>query len=140
MHLYPSGVLKAVKKIETNIYPGIPTDLQQPLAVLATQSTGTTVIFEKMFESRFNYVFELNKMGANIIIADPHRIIINGPTPLYGREVKSFDLRAGATLVVAGLLADGETIIHQAEMIDRGYEDIVGRLKKLGAEIQRVDE
>ncbi len=140
LHLYPSGVLKAVKKIETNIYPGIPTDLQQPLAVLATQSAGTTMIFEKMFESRFNYVFELNKMGANIIIADPHRIIINGPTPLYGREVKSFDLRAGATLVVAGLLADGETIIHQAEMIDRGYEDIVGRLKKLGAEIQRVDE
>lgn len=135
----PSGVLRALNKIETNIYPGVPTDLHQPIAVLATQCDGTTMIFEKMYEGRFNYVSDLNKMGANIIIADPHRIIINGPTPLYGQEVKSYDLRAGATLIIAGLLADGETIIHEAEMAERGYEDIIGRLTKIGAKIEKVD-
>jgi len=134
-----SGELKSVKKIETNIYPGIPTDLQQPLALLATQASGPTLIFEKMFEGRFKYVSELQKMGANIIQANPHQIIINGPTPLHGTQVESFDLRAGATLILAGLLADGETIIHEAEIVDRGYEDIVGRLQKLGADIQKVE-
>jgi len=135
----PAGELKAVKKIETNIYPGIPTDLQQPLAVLATQAAGPTLIFEKMFEGRFKYTSELQKMGANIINANPHQIIITGPTPLYGTEVKTFDLRAGATLIVAGLLADGETIINEAEIVDRGYEDIVGRLQKIGADIQKIE-
>lgn len=138
LHIRPSEI-KSVNKIETNFHPGIPTDLQQPLAVLATQASGTTLIFEKIFEGRFKYVSELIKMGASIIIANPHQIIINGPTPLYGTEVKTFDLRAGATLIIAALLADGETIIHDAEIIDRGYENIIGRLQKLGAEITRVE-
>lgn len=131
----PSGRLKAVKKIETNIYPGIPTDLQQPLTLLATQAEGTTMVFEKMFEGRFNFVSELKKMGASIEILDPHRLVVNGPVPLTGTEVKSFDLRAGATLLLAGLLAEGETIINEAEVVKRGYENIEERLTKLGAEI-----
>ncbi len=139
LDLKPNGAFRSVKKIETNIYPGLPTDLQQPLAVLATQANGPTLIFEKMFEGRFKYTSELRKMGANIFQANPHQIIINGPTPLHGTKVRSFDLRAGATMIIAGLLADGETIIQEAEMIDRGYEDITGRLQKIGADIKRVD-
>ena len=139
IHIKSGGVLKAVKKIETNIYPGLPTDLQQPFALLATQADGSTLIFEKMFEGRFKYVAELQKMGANIQVLGPHRILITGPTPLQGCEVKSYDLRAGATLVIAGLLADGETIIHEAEMVDRGYENIVERLQAIGADIKKID-
>jgi len=139
LHIKKGGNLKALEKIETNVYPGVPTDLQQPLAVLATQAAGSTLIFERIFEGRFNYVSELQRMGANIQTLDSHRILVTGPTPLIGTEVKSFDLRAGATLLIAGLLADGETIIDEAELIDRGYEDIVGRLQKLGAEIERID-
>jgi len=140
LHIKPSGSLKAVNKIETNIYPGIPTDLQQPLTLLATQANGTTLVFEKMFEGRFGFVSALKEMGANIEILDPHRILVTGPTPLQGAEVKSFDLRAGATLIIAGLLADGETIIHEAELIERGYEDIIGRLKSIGASIKKIEE
>ena len=139
IHIKPGGVLKAVKKIETNIYPGLPTDLQQPLALLATQASGSTLIFEKMFEGRFKYVAELQRMGANIQVLGPHRILITGVTPLQGCEVKSYDLRSGATLVIAALLADGETIIHEAEMVDRGYENIVERLKSIGADIEKID-
>jgi UDP-N-acetylglucosamine 1-carboxyvinyltransferase len=139
LHIKPSGFLKSVKKIETNIYPGIPTDLQQPLTLLATQSEGTTLVFEKMFENRFGFVTALKEMGSDIEQLDPHRILITGPTALTGQEVKSYDLRAGATLVMAGLIADGETVINEAELVDRGYEDIVGRLKKLGADIRKQD-
>ncbi|KKU12288.1 MAG: UDP-N-acetylglucosamine 1-carboxyvinyltransferase [Parcubacteria group bacterium GW2011_GWC2_45_7] len=85
------------------------------------------------------YVHELIKMGANAIIADPHRVIIAGPTSLSGQEIKSLDLRAGATLVIAGLVAEGETILHDAEVIDRGYENLEVRLKAIGAEIKRVN-
>ncbi len=138
LQIKKGGQLRAIKKLETNIYPGIPTDLQQPFAVLATQASGSTLIFEKMYDGRFNYVSELQKMGANIQPLDAYRILITGPTPLIGCEVKSFDLRAGATLIIAGLLADGETIINEAEVVDRGYEDIVGRLQKIGAEIERI--
>lgn len=119
-------------------YPGFPTDLQAPFGVLATQCTGTSLIQDPLYEGRMSYVSELVKMGANAIVADPHRVIINGPTPLYGQEIKSFDLRAGATLIIAGLIAQGETIINEAEIVDRGYEDIDGRLRALGANIERV--
>jgi len=81
------------------------------------------------------YVNELIKMGANAVIADPHRVVISGPTPLRGSEIRSLDLRAGATMVLAGLIAEGETIIHDAEMVYRGYEALDERLRELGAEI-----
>lgn len=138
IHLRPSHHLKAFK-LQTLPYPGFPTDLQAVFGVLATQCEGTTLIQETLYEGRFNYINELVKMGANAIVADPHRVIINGPTPLYGQDMKSFDLRAGATLILAGLAAQGETVINEAEIVDRGYEKIGERLADLGAEITRVD-
>jgi len=133
----PTPNLNAINKIETRIYPGIPTDLQAPLAVLATQAKGTTLIHDTMYEGRFAYINELNKMGANAIICDPHRALITGPTPLYGQTITSFDLRAGATLIIAALLAEGQSTIEKVEQVDRGYERIEERLRNLGAEIKR---
>ncbi len=138
LKVHPSSNLRSFK-LQTLPYPGFPTDLQAPFAVLATQASGTTLIQDPLFEGRMGYVSELIKMGANAIVADPHRVVINGPTPLYGTEIKSFDLRAGATLIIAGLVAKGQTIISQAEMVDRGYEKIEERLTKLGAKIKRVE-
>lgn len=123
--------------LQTLPYPGFPTDLQAPFAVLATQATGTSLIHDPMFEGRMGYVQELIKMGANAIVCDPHRVLITGPTPLYGQEIRSFDLRAGATLIIAGLLAQGITTIENAEMVDRGYESIEQRLSAIGAKITR---
>jgi UDP-N-acetylglucosamine 1-carboxyvinyltransferase len=127
-------------KLQTMIYPGFPTDLQAIFGLLATQCHGTTLLHDPMFESRMGYINELTKMGANAIIADPHRAIVTGPTPLRGTEIRSLDLRAGATMVLAGLAAQGETIIHDAEMVYRGYEDLDGRLRELGADITRINE
>ena len=138
LHIKPSYHLKSFK-LQTLPYPGFPTDLQAVFGVLATQCEGTTLIHETLYENRFNYVNELVKMGANAIIADPHRVIINGPTPLFGQEMRSFDLRAGATLIIAGLIAQGETIINEAEIVDRGYEKIGERLATLGANIKRME-
>ncbi len=129
--------LKAFK-LQALPYPGFPTDLQAPFGVLATQAAGTSLIHDPLYEGRMGYVNELMKMGADAIIADPHRVIITGPTPLYGGSIKGLDLRAGATLVIAGLLAQGETRIAEAEQIDRGYEDLDGRLRALGARIERI--
>jgi len=85
------------------------------------------------------YVGELIKMGANAVVCDPHRVLITGATPLYGTEIRSLDLRAGATLILAGLLAEGETIIHDAEIVERGYERFDERLRELGAVIKKID-
>ncbi|MBI3251448.1 MAG: UDP-N-acetylglucosamine 1-carboxyvinyltransferase [Candidatus Andersenbacteria bacterium] len=123
--------------VQTLPYPGVPTDLQAPFSVIATQVTGSSLIHDPMYEGRFKYVSELQKMGANIVVCDPHRIIITGPTPLSGRRIPSLDIRAGATLLMAGLIAKGETIIDNAEIIDRGYANIVDRLQAIGANITR---
>ncbi len=131
--------LKAFK-YQSMPYPGLPTDLMAPFGVLATQCVGTSLIHEPLYEGRFGFVNELVKMGANAVICDPHRVLISGPTPLYGREIKSLDLRAGATLLVAGILADGETILQGAEIIDRGYERIEERFAEVGAEIIREED
>jgi len=138
LKIKPSTSLRAFR-LQTLPYPGFPTDLQAPFGVLATQCTGTSLIQDPMYEGRLGYVQELIKMGANAIVADPHRVIITGPTPLYGQEIKSFDLRAGATLIIAGLVAQGQTIINEAEVVDRGYEKIEERLSNLGARIKRVE-
>lgn len=130
------ATLKAFK-LQTMPYPGMPTDLMAPFGVLATQCSGTTLIHEKMFDGRFGFLAELTKMGANAVVSDPHRAFITGPTPLHGHEIRSLDLRAGIALLLAGLLADGETIIHDAEIIDRGYERIEDRLNQVGAAITR---
>lgn len=132
------SALKAFK-LQSMPYPGFPTDLMAPFGVLATQASGTSLIHEPLYEGRFGFVNELIKMGANAVVCDPHRVLITGPTPLYGQEIKSLDLRAGATLLVAGILADGETVLHEAEIIDRGYERIEERFASLGADIRRED-
>lgn len=138
LKIKPSSSLRAFR-LQTLPYPGFPTDLQAPFGVLATQCNGTSLIQDPLYEGRMSYVSELVKMGANAIVADPHRVVITGPTPLYGQEIKSFDLRAGATLIIAGLIAEGETIINEAEVVDRGYERIEERLHALGAEIKRIE-
>lgn len=125
-------------KLQTMPYPGFPTDLQAPFSILATQAHGMSLIHDPMYEGRFNHLQELNKMGAKTILSDPHRAIIYGKTPLNGAHIKSFDLRAGATLILAGLIAKGKTIIDEAEQIDRGYEKIEEKLKKIGADIKRI--
>jgi UDP-N-acetylglucosamine 1-carboxyvinyltransferase len=125
-------------KLQTLPYPGFPTDAQAPFGLLATQCNGTSLIHDPMFDGRFGYVGELQKMGANATVCDPHRVLISGPTPLYGTEIRSLDLRAGATLVLAGLVAQGETVIHGAEIVDRGYEALHERLAAVGADISRV--
>ena len=129
--------LKA-SKVEARTYPGIPTDLQAPFAVLAAQANGTSLIHDTLYEGRMGYINELSKMGANALICDPHRVLITGPTPLYGQEITSFDLRAGATLIIAALIAEGESKINEAHQVDRGYEKIEERLRGLGADIKRV--
>ncbi len=125
--------------IRTDIYPGFPTDLQAPFAVLLTQAAGNSKIYETMYEGRLNYLQELAKMGASAQILNSHEAVIFGPTPLVGKEIDSLDIRAGATLILAALTAAGTSVINNAEMIDRGYEDIEGKLRALGAKIERRD-
>ncbi len=134
----PVGMLTSAK-IEARIFPGLPTDLQAPFGILATQAHGTSLIHDTLFEGRLGYINELNKMGANAIICDPHRALISGPTQLYGAEITSFDLRAGATMIIAALVAQGESVISNIEQIDRGYENIEERLRSIGADITRLE-
>lgn len=137
VQISPWSSLK-IKKIQSLPYPGIPSDLLSAFGVLSTQSEGSTLIHDPLYESRLKYLEELIKMGAEIYFADPHRAIINGPTKLYGRELKSLDLRGGAALIMAGLIAEGKTVIRNIYQIDRGYEKIEERLRGIGADILRV--
>jgi UDP-N-acetylglucosamine 1-carboxyvinyltransferase len=118
-------------------HPGIPTDLQAPFAVLASRSHGTSLIHDPLYEDRFKHIVELQKMGAKAVICDPHRVVIEGPQELTGRVIPGLDIRAGATLIMAGLIAQGETVIQDAEIIERGYADLTERLQALGARISR---
>lgn len=131
--------LQSVPKLHTNIWPGFPTDLISAAIVLATQSKGITLCHDWMYESRMFFVDKLISMGANIILADPHRCLVYGVTKLKGRDLESPDIRAGMALVLASLVARGKSIIHRAELIERGYEDAVTKLKNLGADIKRVE-
>jgi UDP-N-acetylglucosamine 1-carboxyvinyltransferase len=131
--------LTAVSKVKSQPHPGFPSDLQAPFGVLATQASGETLIFDSMYEGRLKYLYELEKMGAEIEILDPHRAIVKGPTKLTGTTVESIDLRAGATLLIAALVAEGESTLHTAEQIDRGYEKIEERLNLLGADVRREE-
>lgn len=125
-------------KIKTQPYPGFPTDLQAPMSILATQASGTSTIYETMFESRLNYTRELIKMGAKIHLENSREAVVHGPTALKGKRITSLDLRSGATLIIASLIAIGESEILHAEHIDRGYANIDQRLNKLGAHIERI--
>lgn len=123
-------------KLQTLPYPGFPTDLQASFALLATQAAGMSLIHDPMYEGRFGYGRELTKMGANLLQADPHRLVVYGPTPLTGAHIKSLDLRAGITLVIAAMVAKGDSTIENTEIIGRGYGNIAERLRAVGAKVE----
>ncbi len=126
-------------KVEDGPWPAFPADLTSIAVALATQSAGSVLIFEKMFENRLFFVDKLISMGAEITICDPHRAIVIGPRQLRGQRVSSPDIRAGMAILIAALCADGESEIHDVRQIDRGYERIDERLRDLGARIERVE-
>jgi UDP-N-acetylglucosamine 1-carboxyvinyltransferase len=125
------------RDIRTAPHPGFPTDLQAQYMTLATQANGTTVVHEEIFENRFMHVAELRRMGADVQ-AEDRTAVVRGPTPLSGAQVMATDLRASACLLLAGLVAEGTTVVDRVYHIDRGYERIEEKLGGLGAEIQRV--
>ena len=125
--------------VQTQVFPGFPTDLQQPLTTLLTQCNGVSILEENIYENRFQNVPYLNQMGANIKI-DDKTLLISGPTKLIGKEVEATDLRAGACLVLAGLVATGTTKITNIKYILRGYENIIEKLTNVGAHISLIEE
>ena len=131
----PQGEQRAVN-VKTQVYPGFPTDLQQPMTALLCMANGTSTVCETIFEQRFKHLDELRRMGARIKLVD-RTVLIEGVRELYGAPVTVTDLRAGAALVVAGLMAKGVTEIYETSYIDRGYERIEEKLRQLGAEIRR---
>ena len=137
-YLIKSRKITSAKKVVTNIWPGFPTDLMSAVIVLATQAKGVTLCHDWMYESRMFFTDKLISMGANITIADPHRVLVYGPTKLHGRVVDTPDIRAGMALVLAALVAEGQTLINKVELIERGYENVVGKLKSLGVDINSI--
>lgn len=141
-------------ELETDTHPGFMTDWQQPLVVLLTQANGISVIHETVYEDRFGYIKELNKMGADITVFNkclgekecrfngknhPHSAVVKGPTPLRGIEMEIHDIRAGCAHVIAALIAKGESKIHGIEHLDRGYENLEEKLLSLGAKVKRIN-
>ena len=137
VRIVSDGKFKAVD-IKTLPYPGFPTDMQAQMMAMATMAEGTGMITETVFENRFMHVDELKRMGANIKI-DGRSAVIEGVSTLTGCQVKATDLRAGAAMVLAGLVAEGETEIGCIHHIDRGYENLVDKFRALGADISRVE-
>ena len=125
--------------VKTYFYPGFPTDMQPQFAALLAVANGTSIVTESVWESRFQYVDELRKMGADVTV-DGNRATINGVARLKAAEVTATDLRAGAALIIAGLNAEGETKVAGVEKIERGYDDIVGKLRSIGAEVELIEE
>ena len=128
-----------IPKIEDGPWPAFPADLTSIAVIVATQARGTVLIFEKMFESRLFFVDKLVSMGARIILCDPHRAVVTGPTKLYGQQMSSPDIRAGMAMLLAALCAEGTSTIGNIGEIDRGYERIDERLRSLGARIERIE-
>ncbi len=143
--LVPSGQKRAITpdiggaipKVDDAPWPGFPADLTSLALVLATQCDGTVLIHEKLFESRLFFVDRLIAMGARIVLCDPHRAVVIGPSRLHGTDMASPDIRAGMALIGAALAAEGRSVIHNARQVDRGYERIDTRLAALGARIKR---
>lgn len=128
------------RDIETAPYPGLATDLQSPTSVLLSQANGTSRLHETIFEDRLEWLSELRRMGAKVELQDAHHASIHGPAKLKGAEVEMGDLRAGASLILAALVAEGTSLIHGAHHVRRGYENIEGKFLDLGAQIERVSE
>ena len=144
LHLPPNQQLEirndlgaAIAKVEDGTWPNFPSDLMSVSIVMATQATGTLLFFEKLFESRMYFVDRLIEMGARIVQCDPHRVVVSGPARLLGTRMSSPDIRAGVSLLLAALCAKGESIIGNAGVIDRGYENVDSELRRLGADIIR---
>jgi len=131
----PSKLVSSRGKFQTRPWPGFPTDLMSPFIVLATQTAGTVVCHDWMYEWRMFFVDDLISMGAKIFIADPHRVIVSGPTPLLSDRLFCKDIRAGISVILAALTANGRSEIENVEVVARGYERIDDRLRSLGAEI-----
>jgi UDP-N-acetylglucosamine 1-carboxyvinyltransferase len=127
-----------IPKIEDGPWPAFPADLTSIAVVVATQCEGMILVFEKMFESRLFFVDKLVSLGARLLLCDPHRVVVAGPSQLRGGTVESPDIRAGMAILLAALAAEGESVIHNIGQIDRGYERIDERLRSLGAKIERV--
>lgn len=130
--------LKPLDNLKTGVHPGFPTDLFAPFSILLSQANGVSKIFETLFEGRFNYLFELEKMSGRVELLNPHQALIIGPQKLKAMPVASCDIRAGAAIVLAALVAEGETLITNINYIDRGYQKLDQKLNSLGADIQRV--
>lgn len=132
----------AIPSIDDAPWPGFPADMMSVTLVAATQATGTVLFHEKMYESRLFFVDRLINMGARIILCDPHRAVVQGPSTMRGEPqgISSPDIRAGIALLIAALCADGTTVIRNIQQIDRGYENIEGKLLALGAKIKRIKE
>lgn len=138
--ILPSNLVASRGKFQTRPWPGFPTDLMSPFIVLATQTKGTVVCHDWMYEWRMFFVDDLISMGAKIFIADPHRVIVTGPTPLLSDRLFCKDIRAGISVILAALTADGRSEIENVEVVARGYENIDQRLRSLGAKIIEKDE
>lgn len=139
LRIYRASTLKATT-LQTNVFPGISSDLQSPFSILMTQAEGVSRVHEVLYENRFHYLHELEKMKAHVVVMNPHEAMIFGKTELLGATVSSWDLRAGAAMVIAGLIAEGTTIVTNTEHIDRGYERFVEKLQNLGAEVKQEEE
>ena len=124
-------------KIQTGVFPKFPTDLHPQFGVFMTQCEGESQIFETLFERKFAYLLELEKMGAQVEIRNPHQFFLRGKTELIGAPIASQDIRAGAAMILAALIAKGETEISHIHYLDRGYENLEGKLQKIGADISR---
>ena len=129
---------QAAGRITTGLWPGFPSDLVSLVTVLATQADGRTLVHDWLYELRLFALEQLSGMSADLFLCDPHRIIVTGPRKLKGRPLDSRDLRSGMALIAAGLAADGETRLSPLETVERGYAQIVQRLQKLGASVERI--
>lgn len=130
----------AIPSVKVNVWPAFPTDLMSIAIVMATQAKGSILFHDWMYPSRMFFTDKLVSMGAQIVLCDPHRCIVNGPTPLSGEKMESPDIRAGMALVLAALAAEGQSVIRNVGQIDRGYERVDEKLRALGARIERVSE
>jgi UDP-N-acetylglucosamine 1-carboxyvinyltransferase len=134
-----NNVLNSIE-VRTHEYPGFATDLQAPMCVFLTQTTGESKVHETIFEGRLNHTNDLIKMGADITMWNPHQVTVKGPTVLRGKELEGPDLRAGLAYVIAGIIAKGDSVVNNVHYIDRGYEKIEERLRDIGVDIKRVNQ
>src|SRR5213075_1183149 len=132
--------LRAAGRITTSLWPGFPSDLVSLVTVLATQAEGQTLVHDWMYELRLFALEQLSSMSADLFLCDPHRIIVSGPRKLRGRPLDSRDLRSGMALIAAALAAEGQSRLSPLETVERGYGQLVDRLKSLGAQVEQVEQ